>query len=134
MADPLTAPVRPASELATFDGPGGSSATVPTVTPPGASFLTPAQLAGLPVTRVGSWQLLARSADDAALLVGVDVSGCERLAALEVSLGTAAVVVTPRLRSPTAGTVCPALAVVARYVVDLGAPLGGRQLLHPPAS
>jgi len=65
--------------------------------------------------------------------VQVAYGGCDRLSALEVSAGASAVTVTPRLRAPSGAVVCPQLAALARFVVDLGAPLGSRPLLHPPA-
>jgi hypothetical protein len=128
VADPLSAPVRPRDALV----PTGVSA--PVVRAPGADFLTPAQTAGLPLSLVGSWERLARSADARFLAIGVSVAGCTRLVALEVTVTVVAVTITPRLRTAAPGTLCPAIVVVARYVVDLGAPLGARPLLHPPMS
>jgi hypothetical protein len=131
MADPLTAPVR---ARAAMSAPlaGGPAAPVPTVTAPGATFRTPAQVAGLPVAEVGGWRLVARSADDRYLLVGITFGGCERLVALEVTPAATAVTITPRMRTAGPGAVCPAFIAVSRYIVDIGGPLGSRPLLHPP--
>ena len=128
VADPLTAPIRPLAALA----PPGI--TAPVVTAPGSTFLTPAQAAALPLAEIGNWTLIARTADDRYLLVGVGFHGCARPAALDVSTTVAAVTITARLRTAAPATICPAIAAIAHYVVDLGAPLGARSLLHPPAS
>ena len=135
--DPLTAPVRSLADLEAPSGPGGTAgggSPVPVVTPPGTTLLSGPALAALPVVRVGTWRLVARSADDRYLLVEVAYGGCDRLAALDVAAPANAVTVTPQLRSPQGAVVCPQIAALARFVVDLGAPLGTRPLLHPPST
>jgi len=134
--DPLTALVRSLSQLeapvgGTGTGSGGTPVTV--VRPPGITLLSPSELARLPVAGVGTWQLLARSADNRYLLIQTSYGGCTRLAALDVAAAPSAVTIIPRLRSPSGSVVCPQFEALVRYLVDLGAPLGGRPLLHPPS-
>jgi hypothetical protein len=132
VADPLTAPVRTRDTLSAPIAPGAPASVIPTVTPPGATFRTPAQVAGLPVAKVGSWQLVARTTDNRFLLVSIPFGGCDSLAGLEVSAAAAAVTITPRLRTAAPGALCPAFIATAHYIVDIGGPLGPRALLHPP--
>ncbi|HXX90285.1 MAG TPA: hypothetical protein VEI83_08695 [Acidimicrobiales bacterium] len=122
--------MRSAASLEASGGPGSTPATL--VHPPGIVLVPPSQLGASPVATIGSWELVARSADDRELLVSVGYGGCERLAALDVAVTAADVTITPRLRTAAPGTVCPAIAVAVRFLVDIGAPLGSRALLHPP--
>jgi hypothetical protein len=123
-ADRLHAPVAPLANL--------MKEAVEVVKPPGQVFRTPPHSS---LTEISPWTLTARSADDRYLLVSVVYGSCGGPpVALNIEQSDRSVIIIPLGEPPPSGTICPAQVIAIRLLVDLGSPLGARELLHPEAA
>jgi hypothetical protein len=119
----LRVPVRALAELR---APGG--ATPPMVRPPGRSFARPRSRRSL---HAAHWTLVARTRDTRYILISFADGACDFLASVRIEPLRGAVAIVPALSRSTGTTPC-ALALRLQYlVVDLGEPLGRRELLDP---
>jgi hypothetical protein len=119
-ADPLVAPVE---ALATLMKEG-----VEVVKPPGRVFRAPPYLRP---PQIDNWILGARSAENRYLLISVPYDPCGGPpVVLNITETDRSVTIVPLVEPPPVGIICAATAVAIGLLIDLGSPLGARQLLH----